>query len=62
MRVVENNTDFIEPLDIREIAHRQIGTHLKIPAAYYDRMLDVNPALLAQNVNSWCASVRGTWN
>ena len=53
MRVVENNTDYIEPLDIRQIAHRQIGTHLKIPAAYYDRMLGSNPDLLAHNVNSW---------
>lgn len=35
------------------IAHRQIGTHLKIPAAYYDKMLEEYPQLLAQNVNAW---------
>lgn len=29
----------VEPLEINAIAHRQIGTHLKIPAAYYDKML-----------------------
>jgi hypothetical protein len=45
--------DVTEPLDITPIAHRQIGTHLKIPASYYDRMKAENPALLAQNVNSW---------
>ena len=27
--------------------------HLKIPAAYYDRMLSDYPELLAENVNSW---------
>ena len=36
----------VEPLEVNAIAHRQIGTHLKIPAAYYDK-------LLAQNVNAW---------
>lgn len=25
----------VEPLEVNAIAHRQIGTHLKIPAAYY---------------------------
>jgi len=40
-------------LEINQIAHRQIGTHLKIPAAYYDRMLSDYPELLAENVNSW---------
>ena len=43
----------IEPLEVNEIAHRQIGTHLKIPAAYYDKMLAQYPELLAQNVNAW---------
>lgn len=45
--------DEIEPLEINQIAHRQLGTHLKIPADYYDRMLTQYPDLLAQNVNSW---------
>ncbi len=35
------------------IAHDQIGTFTKIPAAYYDRMLRDDPELLAQNVNTW---------
>ena len=38
---------------INEIAHRQIGQHLKIPAVYYDRMRSEYPDLLAQNVNGW---------
>ncbi|OUP05881.1 DUF932 domain-containing protein [Anaeromassilibacillus sp. An200] len=43
----------MEPLEINAIAHRQIGTHLKIPAPYYDKMLEQYPELLAQNVNGW---------
>ena len=43
----------LEPLEVNSIAHRQIGTHLKIPAAYYDKMLEEYPELLAQNVNAW---------
>ena len=43
----------LEPLEVNSIAHRQIGTHLKIPAAYYDKMLGEYPELLAQNVNAW---------
>ena len=54
MRVLDNDgTDRIEPLDVGDIAHRQIGTHLGIPSKYYDRMLTEYPALLAHNVNSW---------
>lgn len=40
-------------LGVTENAHRQIGTALKIPAAYYDRMRTEYPDLLAQNVNGW---------
>lgn len=43
----------IEPLEINQIAHRQLGAHLKIPVDYYDRMLFQYPDLLAQNVNTW---------
>ena len=43
----------LEPLEINSIAHRQIGTHLKIPASYYDKLLEEDPELLAQNVNAW---------
>lgn len=38
---------------INDIAHRQIGQVLKIPALYYDRMKAEYPELLAQNVNGW---------
>ena len=34
----DSGTELIEPMTITGIAHRQIGTHLRIPAAYYDRM------------------------
>uniref|UniRef100_UPI003522D733 DUF932 domain-containing protein n=1 Tax=Enterocloster clostridioformis TaxID=1531 RepID=UPI003522D733 len=43
----------IEPLEINQITHRQLGAHLKIPVDYYDRMLSQYPDLLAQNVNTW---------
>ena len=33
----DSGTELIEPMTITGIAHRQIGTHLRIPAAYYDR-------------------------
>ena len=42
----ENKDDQIEPLDIGEIAHRQIGTHLSIPAKYYAKMLAEKPVVL----------------
>lgn len=38
---------------MRPLAHDQLGARLKIPAAYYDRMLRDDPELLATNVNSW---------
>lgn len=42
-----------QQLPMLPLAHRQIATHLKIPAQYYDRMLDTKPELLADNVNAW---------
>lgn len=33
--------------------HGQVAAHLDIPKKYYDRMLDEQPALLAENVNTW---------
>ena len=45
---------------INDIAHRQIGQHLKIPALYYDRMKSEYPELLAQNVNGWFSRTPGT--
>ena len=54
LRILDDNgSDHIEPLDVSPIAHRQIGTHLSIPAKYYTKMLDEDPALLVANVNSW---------
>ncbi|MDR0405230.1 MAG: DUF945 domain-containing protein [Clostridiales bacterium] len=49
----QSRNDAIEPLIPNAIAHRQIGARLSIPAAYYDRMLENNPELLARNVNTW---------
>ena len=40
---------------VNEIAHRQMGQYLKIPAAYYDRMRTEYPEMLAANVNGWLA-------
>ncbi len=53
LHMQENGFDILEPLEVNPIAHRQLGTHLKIPAAYYDRMLTDYPELLTKNVNSW---------
>jgi hypothetical protein len=41
---------------VRELAHRQIGERLGIPAKYYDRMRQDSPALLVSNVNHWLAN------
>lgn len=45
---------------LTDVANAQIAERLKIPGAYYNRMLDEAPALLAQNVNHWftCKSER----
>lgn len=52
--------DSHESFSINEIAHRQIGQHLKIPALYYDRMRTEFPKLLASNVNGWFAKAPDT--
>ena len=49
----EQGVDKLEPLEIQQTAHRQLGTHLNIPWKYYDRMLQTEPGLLAHNVNHW---------
>lgn len=41
---------------IESLAHRQIAERVKVPAAYYDRMLKDAPDLLVTNVNHWFAS------
>lgn len=38
---------------LRPIAHGQMAAALQIPKAYYDRMLEQAPDLLASNVNRW---------
>ncbi|WP_240421611.1 DUF932 domain-containing protein [Paenibacillus periandrae] len=43
----------IDRFSMNDIAHRQVGTHLSIPAKYYDRMLKEYPDLLTTNVNAW---------
>ena len=40
-------------LGVNDVAHRQIGATLGIPAKYYDKMRSDNPELLSANVNSW---------
>ncbi len=42
-----------ERYGVNNIAHAQIADYLKIPKAYYDRMLAEAPELLARNVNQW---------
>jgi hypothetical protein len=43
----------LEALDLRDLAHRQVGTHCNIPAPYYDRCRAKAPTLLASNINHW---------
>lgn len=47
--------DYHESFEINDIAHRQFGQYLKIPAPYYDRMRTEFPDLLTRNVNGWLA-------
>lgn len=44
------------PSDLQQHAHQQLGGILGIPAAYYSRMLQEQPKLLADNVNTWLDS------
>ena len=54
LRVLDSSAgDRIEPLDIGDNAHMQIGTHLSIPAKYYSKMREEYPELLSHNVNRW---------
>lgn len=43
------------PRALRPLAHRQLGERLGIPAKYYQRMMDSDGDLLAQNVRHWLA-------
>jgi hypothetical protein len=42
-----------EVFGINKIAHAQIASHTDIPKKYYDKMLEDDPRLLANNVNTW---------
>jgi hypothetical protein len=39
--------------ELNEIAHRQVGQYLKIPAPYYERMRAEAPDLLVDSINTW---------
>lgn len=41
---------------MNNLAHRQVGDHVGVPAKYYDRMRTEAPQLLADNVNHWFAA------
>ena len=43
----------LDAAPINNVAHRQIQGHLRIPADYYDRMLQDDPELLVTNINTW---------
>ena len=53
LRVTEKGLDKITPLDIRQTAHRQLGTYLGIPQKYYELLRTDAPELLAYNANYW---------
>ena len=53
LHIFDGKAEPVEPMQVNPIAHRQLGAHLRIPASYYDRMLEEDPRLLAQNVNTW---------
>lgn len=38
---------------MNEIGHQQIAQHVEIPKAYYDKMREQAPDLLATNINEW---------
>lgn len=42
-----------QTLAINDTAHAQIGEHVGIPKAYYDKMRADAPGLLCDNVNTW---------
>lgn len=52
-RPLESGIREVEPFEMTDLFHRQIGTRLKIPAVYYDKMREVFPELLTANVNGW---------
>jgi hypothetical protein len=56
-----NNLQFgTNIVGVTDLAHAQIASHLSIPKPYYDRMRKEQPALLADNVNTWFAEQPAT--
>lgn len=53
VEAVKGNRSQFSAYGMNEIAHRQMGQYLKIPASYYDRMRVEYPEMLAANVNGW---------
>jgi len=54
LRMVDGEeVDRVEPFEVGEIAHRQIGTYLGIHSKYYNKMLEQAPDLLSHNANHW---------
>lgn len=43
----------VEQFGVQNYAHGQIAEYAGIPMAYYRRMMEKDPTLLAQNVNRW---------
>lgn len=43
----------LKSFGINRLAHNQMAEQLKIPAAYYNRMLAEQPQLLVANINTW---------
>jgi len=52
-RSIESDMREVEPFNMTDLFHRQMGASLGIPAKYYDKMRTEYPELLAQNVNGW---------
>jgi phage terminase large subunit-like protein len=53
LTMVNDKTNTSTILGVNDIAHSQIATALGIPKAYYEKMQQQNPVLLAENVNAW---------
>ncbi len=45
--------DGVDEFGVREIAHQQISQYTEIPWRYYERLLQSDTGLLANNVNRW---------
>lgn len=50
---IEIQIDGVDNFSVTDHAHAQLGANLKIPAAYYQKMLSSSPELLVNNVNHW---------